>query len=130
MVMMALCSRFTRRRRVDKNGATALPVERTSAWSSLDQRFVHCLSTRSALVEIRIVDTTWIRRSSTLAASSNRRGSHSTRSGRTSKLHITPAKSHANEVSANQTSALFVLVCFGLDALARGETCAGAQYQR
>src|SRR5215218_4217586 len=102
MVTMALSSRFTPRQRVDKNGDTALQAEPISVWLSLAPVFGHCLSTPLAPAEIPRAGTTWTRPFCTLAASSNRPGSHSKRSARTSKPHTIREKSEVNKARPQQ----------------------------
>src|SRR5215217_319695 len=95
MATMALFSPFTPRRSVDRNDGTALRVGRILAWSSLDQRFAHYLSTRSVQAKNRRADTSWTRLRSTHEESSNRPGSHLPKSGPTSKPRTILAKSPA-----------------------------------
>src|SRR6476661_6500382 len=103
METMALSSRSTPRRATGKNVVTELPVALTSAWSSLRPKFVRSRSTRSARAAIRKVDITWTSHCFTRAASSNLRGSRSTRSGPTSKPPTIPATSPANHRRINMS---------------------------
>src|ERR1043165_6259629 len=101
MVTTALSSRFTPRRATGRNGVTEAQAEPTSVSLSLRPRCARFRSTRLARAAIQRVDTTWTSHSFTRAASSNRRGSPSTRSAPISKPPIIPAKSRVNRRRIN-----------------------------
>src|SRR5215470_6546158 len=115
MATMAPYSRSTLRQSVDRNVVTASPEERTSVWSSLDQRLERYPFTPLVPAEIQKAGTTWIRQCFTLAESSSQVGSHLTRYGRILNLPIILGKSciHDNLISLRFLCVLCVSAVLG-----------------
>src|ERR1043165_230635 len=95
MVMTVLSSRCMPHLKEDRNGDTVLPVERTSVWLSLDQKFVHSRFTHLAPAAIRRANTSWTRLYFTRAESSKLPRSCSKTSKPMSKVRIIPVTSLA-----------------------------------